>query len=55
LPGGLKEIGVRMALGADPTVFVVSVATLLAAAAIATLIPALRASRMNVVKALRCE
>jgi predicted permease len=39
----------------DPTVFALAVAALLGAAGIATLIPALRATRMNVVKALRCE
>ena len=39
----------------DPLVFAIAVATLLGAAGIATLIPALRASRMNVVRALRCE
>jgi ABC-type antimicrobial peptide transport system permease subunit len=39
----------------DPVVFAIAVATLLGAAVIATLIPALRASRMNVVRALRCE
>ena len=39
----------------DPLVFAVAVGTLLGAAGIATLIPALRASRMNVVRALRCE
>jgi len=39
----------------DPLVFATGVATLLGAASVATLIPALRASRMNVVRALRCE
>jgi ABC-type antimicrobial peptide transport system permease subunit len=39
----------------DPLVFVLGGATLLAAALIATLLPALRASRMNVVRALRYE
>jgi ABC-type antimicrobial peptide transport system permease subunit len=39
----------------DPLVFAVAVVTLLGAAATATLIPALRASRMNVVRALRYE
>ena len=39
----------------DPLVFVLGVATLLSAALVATLLPALRASRMNVVRALRYE
>ncbi len=39
----------------DPLVFAVGVTTLLGAAVIATLMPALRASRMNVVRALRHE
>ena len=39
----------------DPLVFAVAVVTLLGAAATATLIPALRASRMNVIRALRYE
>ena len=39
----------------DPLVFAVAVAALIGAAALATLIPALRASRMNVVQALRYE
>jgi putative ABC transport system permease protein len=39
----------------DPLVFATAVVTLLGAAGLATLIPALRASRMNVVRALRWE
>jgi predicted permease len=39
----------------DPVVFAIAVATLLGAAGCATLIPALGATRMNVVRALRCE
>jgi putative ABC transport system permease protein len=39
----------------DPLVFAIAVAVLLGASGVATLIPALRASRMNVVRALRCE
>ena len=39
----------------DPLVFAIGVTTLLGAAVIATLMPALRASRMNVVRALRHE
>ena len=39
----------------DPLVFAVAVVTLLGAAATATLIPALRASRMSVIRALRYE
>jgi putative ABC transport system permease protein len=39
----------------DPLVFVLGAATLLTAALVATLLPALRASRMNVVRALRYE
>jgi len=39
----------------DPLVFAIGVPTLLGAAVIATLMPALRASRMNVVRALRHE
>jgi ABC-type antimicrobial peptide transport system permease subunit len=39
----------------DPLVFALAVATLLGAAGLATLIPALRASRMSVVRALRYE
>ena len=39
----------------DPLVFAIAVATLLGTAGIATLIPALRAARLNVMRALRCE
>ena len=39
----------------DPVVFALAVVTLLGAAVIATLIPAVRASRMSVVRALRYE
>ena len=39
----------------DPLVFAVAVTTLLGRVRLATLMPALRASRMNVVRALRCE
>ena len=43
------------ARAADPIIFAVAVAALLCAAGIATLIPAVRATRMNVVNALRSE
>jgi ABC-type antimicrobial peptide transport system permease subunit len=39
----------------DPLVFAIAAATLLGAAGIATLIPALRLSRINLVRALRCD
>jgi ABC-type lipoprotein release transport system permease subunit len=39
----------------DPLVFAIALATLLGAAGIATLIPALRASRLSIVRALRHE
>jgi ABC-type antimicrobial peptide transport system permease subunit len=39
----------------DPLVFAVAITTLLCASSVATLLPALRASRMNVVNALRSE
>ena len=39
----------------DPLVFAAGAAVLLLSAAVATLMPALRASRIEVVRALRCE